>query len=58
MKRLISKDRGGANTMKKTIIVHDDYVEILKDGYNIIERINYEDELVIRANKLVKELMS
>jgi hypothetical protein len=44
--------------MKKTIIVHDDYVEILKDGYNIIERINYEDELVIRANKLVKELMS
>lgn len=24
--------------MKKTIIVHDDYIEVLKDGYNIIER--------------------
>lgn len=42
--------------MKKTIIIHDDYVEVLKDGYNIIERTVYDDELVIKANKLVKEL--
>jgi len=42
--------------MRTTIIVHDDYVDILKDGYNIIERTVYEDELVIKANKLVKLL--
>jgi hypothetical protein len=39
--------------MQKTIIVHDDYVEVLKDGYNIIERTVYDDELVIKAQKLV-----
>lgn len=44
------------DVMKTTIIIHDDYVEILKDGYNIIERRVYEDELVIKANELVKQL--
>jgi hypothetical protein len=27
--------------MSKTIIVHDDRIDILKDGYNIIERTVY-----------------
>jgi hypothetical protein len=39
-----------------TIIVHDDYIDVLKEGYNIIERTVYDDELVIKANKLVKQL--
>ena len=41
-----------------TIIVHNDYIEILKQGYNIIERTAYDDELVVKANKLVKELQA
>lgn len=27
--------------MSKTIIIHDDRIDILKDGYNIIERTVY-----------------
>lgn len=42
---------------KRTIIIHDDYVEVLQEGYNIIERTVYEDESVIKANKLLKELL-
>lgn len=42
--------------MKKTIIVHDDYVEILKDGYNIIEHTEYDNNIVLLANQLVTEL--
>ncbi len=38
-----------------TITIHDDYIDILKQGYNIIERTAYDDELVIKANELVKE---
>ena len=42
--------------MNVTIIVTDDRVDVLKDGYNIIERSVYDDELVIKAHKLVKQL--
>ena len=41
-----------------TIIIHDDYIDILKEGYNIIERTVYDDELVLKANELVKELQA
>lgn len=41
-----------------TIIVHDDYIDILKEGYNIIERTAYDDELALKANELVKELQA
>ena len=41
-----------------TITIHDDYIDVLKQGYNIIERTVYDDELVIKANKLVKELQA
>jgi len=42
--------------MKKTLIVHDDHVDVLKDGYNIIERTIYDDSFITQANELVKEL--
>jgi hypothetical protein len=43
--------------MSKTrIIIHDDYVEVLQDGYNIIEHTVYDDEVVARANELLNEL--
>jgi hypothetical protein len=42
--------------MKKTVIVHDDYIEVLKDGYNIIENTIYDVDLVAKFNKLVKDL--
>jgi hypothetical protein len=42
--------------MSKTIIIHDDFIEVLQDGYNIIERTIYDDAIVPQASKLVKEL--
>ena len=39
----------------KTIIIHDYYIEILEQGYNIIERTVYDDELVAKANELLRE---
>lgn len=42
--------------MRVTIIATDDRVDILKDGYNIIERSVYDDELIVKAQKLVKQL--
>lgn len=46
----------GDNLMKKTIIVHDDFIEVLKDGYNIIDKTVYDDEIVIQARKLLRML--
>lgn len=40
--------------MAKTIIIHDDYIEVLKDGHNIIEKTIYDFDLVLLANNLVK----
>lgn len=42
--------------MSKRIVIYDDYVEVLEDGYNIVERTVYDDELVKQANELVKQL--
>lgn len=42
--------------MATTIIIHDDRVEVLRDGYNIIEKTIYEPELVGLAHTLVSEL--
>lgn len=42
--------------MKKTIIIHDDYIEVLKDGYNIIEQTIYDNDTVLLANQLVTEI--
>ena len=42
--------------MEKTIIIHGDRIEVLRDGYNIIEKTIYDDELVKQANELVEEL--
>lgn len=41
--------------MTRTIIIKDDCIEILRSGYNIIDRIVYDDELVIKAHKLLKD---
>ena len=35
--------------MSKTIIVHDDRIDILKDGYNIIERIRFAE--IVRRDR-------
>jgi hypothetical protein len=42
--------------MGKTIVIHDDRIEVLEEGYNIIEKIVYDDELVIPANKLLRRI--
>ena len=42
--------------MKKTIIIHDDFIEVLRDGYNIIENTIYDDEVVASAKELVKTI--
>jgi len=39
--------------MSKTIIIKDDSIEILQDGYNIIERTVYNNELVKQAQELL-----
>ena len=40
--------------MKKTIIIYDDRVEILKDGYNIIEQTHYDSETLRKAKELLQ----
>lgn len=42
--------------MKKTIIIHDDYIDVLIDGYNIIDKTVYDDEIIIQAKKLLRML--
>lgn len=42
--------------MKKTIIIHDDYIEVLRDDYNIIEKTAYDDEVIVQAHKLLRML--
>lgn len=54
IKRYIVPVKG--HRMKKTLIIHDDHVDVLKDGYNIIERTIYDDSFITQANELVKEL--
>ena len=43
--------------MSKTIIVHDDRIDILKDGYNIIERTVYLNgqDLLRLLEQLIEE---
>lgn len=40
--------------MKKTIIIHDDYIEVLKDGYNIIDNTVYDSESIKKAHELLQ----
>lgn len=40
--------------MSKTIIIHDDYIDVLKDGCNIIDKTIYDDEIVIQGRKLLR----
>lgn len=44
--------------MSKTIIVHDDRIDILKDGYNIIERTVYLNgqDLLRLLEQLIEEM--
>lgn len=42
--------------MKKTIIIHDDYLEVLQDGYNIVDRTVYDNEIVLLAQQLLTEI--
>lgn len=44
--------------MSKTIIIHDDRIDMLKDGYNIIERTVYLDgsSLPKLLEQLIKEM--
>lgn len=44
--------------MSKHIIVHDGYIEVLQDCYNIIEHTIYDENIVTQANELVKELQN
>ncbi len=37
-----------------TINIHDDYIEVLKDGYNIIDKTVYDAAIVYRARTLLK----
>ncbi len=39
--------------MNKTIIIKDGSIEILQDGYNLIERTVYDDKLVKQAHELL-----
>lgn len=39
--------------MNKTIIIKDGSIEILQDGYNLIERTVYNNELVKQAQELL-----
>lgn len=51
----------GAMTMsKRTIIIDTDnkLVELLQDGYNIIERTIYDDETVQEAVKLLSKILN
>lgn len=42
--------------MSKTIIIHDDRVEILREGYNLIEKTVYHEGLVEISKSLLKKL--
>lgn len=44
--------------MNKTIIIHDDRIDILKDGYNIIERTVYLNgqDLLRLLEQLIEEM--
>ena len=44
--------------MRKTIIIDtdDNLIDILKDGYNIIETTIYDPELVERAKQLLSDI--
>ena len=37
-----------------TINIYDDYIEVLKDGYNIIDKTIYDDAIIYRARTLLK----
>lgn len=42
--------------MKTTIVIHEDFIDVLMDGYNIIERTIYDEKFVTMASELRKEL--
>ena len=42
--------------MSKHIIIHDDFVEVLYDGHNIVENTIYDDEIVKKANGLLEDI--
>lgn len=44
--------------MSKTIIIHDDRIDILKDGYNMIERTVYLNgqDLLRLLEQLIEEM--
>lgn len=42
--------------MSTTIIIHDDRVEILQEGYNIIRKTVYHEGLVDISKSLLKKL--
>ena len=41
--------------MSKTIILHDDRLEILEEGYNIIEKTIYDETLVEIIARAIEE---
>lgn len=42
--------------MSTTIIIHDDRIEILEPGYNIIEKTVYDERWVEIAKSLLEKL--
>ena len=42
--------------MKTRIIIEDDFIDILRDGYNIIERTVYDEEIVKQAHELLSAM--
>ena len=38
-----------------TIIIRDDAIDILMDGYNIVERTIHDEETVTKIKELLKE---
>lgn len=39
--------------MKKHIIIQDDFIDILRDGYNIIEHTVYDEAIIEKAKELL-----
>lgn len=44
--------------MSKTIIIHDYYVDVLQDRYNLVDKTIYSNKLVVEIHKLLKEYSS
>jgi len=42
--------------MSKTIIIHEDRIEVLREGYNLIEYTVYDPEILIASKALATEL--